>query len=143
LIRRASVRTGLSNDDIDRMVSSLPGSLPPIPDTVELVKTLRGKGHKLFILSTMPFMSIEYVEKEYPFFHLFEGIVISCKVKMIKPEPEIYRHIMAKYNLQAKNTIFIDVSEENVRAASSLGIQSMRFLGASQCEKELEKIGCI
>jgi hypothetical protein len=32
---------------------------------------------------------IEYLEKAYTFWEVFEGGVISCRVHLIKPEPEI------------------------------------------------------
>ena len=143
IVRRASVRTGLTITEIDRMITSIPRSLLPIPETIKLINALKEKGHKLFILSNIPFMSIEYVEKEYPFFNLFEGIIVSCRVNMIKPEPEIYKHLLSKYNLHTNETIFIDDSDINVNAASSLGVRSIKFNNPSQCENELKDIGCI
>jgi putative hydrolase of the HAD superfamily len=125
------------------MITSIPSSLLPIPETVKLIYSLKEKGHKLFILSNIPFISIEYVEKEYPFFSLFEGVIVSCRVNMIKPEPEIYKHLLCKYSLQIENTIFIDDSDKNISVASSLGIRTIKFHNPSQCEYELKNIGCI
>ncbi len=142
-VKRASDRTGLSTAEIDRMIAFIPGSLQPIADTVKLIHSAKEKGHKLYILSNIPFFSIEYVEKEYPFFDLFEGVVVSCRVRMIKPEPEIYKHLLSKYNLQIDDTIFIDDTDRNIDAAASLGIYSIKFDNPCQCECELKNIGCL
>ncbi len=141
IIRRSSERTGLPVGEVDRMVSSIPGSLLPIPETIKIIESLKRKGHRLFALSNIPFMSIEYVEKEYSFFDWFEGMVVSCRVGMIKPEPGIFRYALDKYNLRKADTLFIDDSETNVRAAAELGIRSVLFTGPQQCESELQIAG--
>lgn len=143
IVQRASDRTGLSINEIDRMITSIPSTLQPIPDTIKLITMLKEKGHKLFILSNIPFMSIEYVEKKYPIFNLFEGIIVSCRVNMIKPEPEIFMYLVYKYSLQMGNTIFIDDSDNNLNVASKLGIRSIKFINPGQCEYDLRIIGCI
>jgi putative hydrolase of the HAD superfamily len=143
IIQRSSARTGLPIAQIGSMITSIPGTLLPIPGTIKIIRSLKGKGHRLFILSNMPFMSIDYVEPKYPFFNLFEGKIISCRVNMIKPDPEIYIHLLTKFNVRLESTIFIDDSDINIRAAEKLGIRSIQFINPKQCEFELIHAGCL
>ena len=67
-----------------------------------------------------------------------DGGVFSCYVQLIKPDPEIYRTLMDKYDLKAEECVFIDDREENVVAARELGMQAIRFENYAQARGELE-----
>ncbi len=142
-IRRAALRTGFTFDEIDRMVAHIPGSLLPVPETVQVVKKVKEKGHRMFSLTNIPIFSMEYVENAYPFFSLFEEVIASCRVHMIKPEPDIYKFTLEKYGLQTEDTIFIDDSKNNIDTAVSLGIRSIHFKDPVQLEEELICVGCL
>ena len=66
----------------------------------------------------------------------FDGQVVSCDIKMIKPEFGIYNHLLDKYNLKADETVFIDNSICNVEAAICLGIKGIVFHNDWQEVKE-------
>ena len=50
---------------------------------------------------------------------MFDGKVISCRLKLCKPEAGIYEHVLRTYALEAKDTLFIDDVEKNLDAAGS------------------------
>lgn len=51
--------------------------------------------------------SIAYLEQAYTFWEVFMGVVISCGVQLIKPEPAIYACLLKQYGLEASHTAFI------------------------------------
>ena len=136
-IARGAQRTGLPPADIERLLRAVPPSLEPFPDTVALLRKLKARGYPLYCLSNMHFASIEHLEATHDFFALFDGKVISCRLNFCKPEPEIYRHLLATYGLQPSRTVFIDDVEANTAAAAKLGMRTIRFESAAQCEREL------
>lgn len=142
-VQNASVRTGLSRDRIRDMLDSTPASLTPKEETIDLILKLKEKGHRLFVLSNMHHDSMDYLEETYDFFELFEDKVASCRVNLVKPEPEIYRHLLTEYGLVPAETVFIDDMKENVEAAAAEGIHPIHFSSVRQCEKELESLDCI
>jgi putative hydrolase of the HAD superfamily len=83
--------------------------------------------------------SISYLEKQYKIWDMFDGIVISSRIQKVKPEIAIYEHLLTKYQLQASETIFIDDTSENLTAASSIGIQTIKFVNSHQCKRDLAK----
>jgi len=91
----------------------------------------------------MQVASIAYLERRHDIFELFDGAVISCRVHKVKPEPEIYQHLLNQYQLDAGDTVFIDDMPENLETASSLGIQPIRFLDPAQCRRALEDMNCV
>jgi len=141
-IARAALRTGLPVARIDTLFRQVPLSLVAIPGTIELLHRLKERGHRLFVLSNMHLASIEHLETVYTFWKLFDGIVVSCRIQMIKPEPGIYAHILQKYDLDAKETVFIDDTPVNLEAAAKFGIRTIRFENPEQCGMRLRELNC-
>ncbi len=137
---RGAQRTGLPRADIERLLNEVPHSLTPIHETIELIRSLHGSGCPLYVLSNMHFASIAHLEKTYDIWDMFDGTVISCRIEKIKPEPGIYEHLLDKHQLDAYETVFIDDMSENLEAASSLGIRTIKFLDASQCRHDLVEL---
>jgi putative hydrolase of the HAD superfamily len=142
-VKRCAVRTGLSPEYITQFMESVPPYLIPKAETIELMDSLKKKGHRLFCLSNMHAASIKYLEKTYSFLNIFEGIVVSCRVNMVKPDPRIFKHLLSTYHFEPAQTVFIDDSAANIEAAENMGIKTILFKDAAQCLKTLESIGCI
>jgi putative hydrolase of the HAD superfamily len=142
-IRRAARRTGIDESEITRLLHQVPPSLVVFPETVELLYRLKRKGYPLYCLSNMHFASIEYLERMHTFWDVFEGIVISCRLRLCKPEPGIYEHLLRAHGLRAGETLFIDDVQKNLDGAAQFGIRTLRFENAAQCERELRALGVI
>jgi epoxide hydrolase-like predicted phosphatase len=142
-IKRATARTGLDISKVDALIRLVPSMLLPIQGTVSLLQRLKEKGHKLFVLSNMHKDSIEYLESTNTFLTIFDGMVISCRLNMIKPEQQIFHYLLDIYHLIPSETVFIDDMEINTIAASKLGIITIKFENPSQCESQLKAIGCL
>jgi putative hydrolase of the HAD superfamily len=140
-IVRASQRTEVALEEMRRLVHTVPQSLTLFPDTVDLLYRLKRQGYPLYCLSNMHFASIEYLESEHTFWDVFDGRVISCRLQLCKPEPAIYKHLLQTYALRASETVFIDDVQKNLDAAEELGIRTVRFQNAPQCERDLRALG--
>lgn len=140
---RAAARTGLSPDNVSAFLRRVPASLVAIPETVDLLYRLKARGHRMFCLSNMQGASIEYLERTYTFWEVFEGVVISCRVHLIKPEPAIYAHLLEKHGITGADTVFIDDTVVNLDAAARFGIRGIRFEHPAQCEARLVALGCL
>lgn len=142
-IERAAKRIGLPEADIEKFLQQVPPALVPIPAMVDLLYRLKANGHRLFCLSNMHVASIEYLESAYTFWEVFEGVVVSCRLQLCKPEAAIYGYLLETYGLNANDTVFIDDTPENLTAAADLGLHALRFESPAQCERELKVLGCI
>ena len=142
-IVRAAHRTGLSARDIAQFFAQMSAAWGPIAGTVDLLHRLHTQGHPLFCLSNMHVASIAYLEQTYTFWDVFTGVVISCRVQLIKPEPAIYAYLLAQYGLAASQTVFIDDTVVNLEAAAQLGIQTIQSENPEQCTRQLQALGCI
>jgi putative hydrolase of the HAD superfamily len=142
-IDNGTSRTGLPRDDIERLLNAVPHFLVPIQDTIEMIRDIRESNNKFFVLSNMHIASIAHLEKKHKIWDMFDGIVISSRINKVKPEFEIYEHLLTTYELNAADTVFIDDMNENLAAASRLGIQTIRFVDADQCRQDLMGLGCV
>ena len=140
-IARAAQRTGISTEAMQRLLHAVPSSLVVFPETVELLYRLKRHGYPLYCLSNMHFASIEYLESQHAFWEVFAGRVISCRLQLCKPERGIYEHLLESYALEPQQTVFIDDVQKNLDAAAGVGIRTIRFENAAQCERELARLG--
>ena len=136
-IVRGASRTGLPHEDIEKLLNEVPRSLTPIQGTIELIRSMGGSNNRFFVLSNMHVASFSYLENKYKIWDMFDGIVISSRIQKVKPEIAIYVHLLTEYQLKASETIFIDDTSENLTAASSIGIQTIKFVDSSQCKRDL------
>jgi 2-haloacid dehalogenase len=76
---------------------------------------------------------------EFPFLcEVFDGIVVSGREGVAKPDPRIFEILSSRYGLEPTTTVFIDDSPKNVAAATTLGYQAHLFTNAPTLEAWLK-----
>jgi len=100
---------------------------------------LKKQGYKLAILSDQWHLSKKaHLAKEFP--KLFKPIILSCDVGARKPNIKIYKLVLKKLKVPAKNCLFIDNQEWNIKPAKKLGMKTILFKNNKQLFKEFDKI---
>ena len=65
----------------------------PIPETIELIKHLK-KNYPIYLISNINELHHQHLHSKYPqVFDLFNGLILSYKVKSVKPEAAIYESL--------------------------------------------------
>jgi len=139
-ISRADKRCTLGVRRITRVYKETAKHLFPIKEMMDVPKDLNQKGYRLFVLSNHQRHTYEYLVATYDIWDYFEGIVISSHVHMIKPEPEIYEHLIDMYCLAPGNTVFMDDIQINIEVAERLGMRTILFNDPSEGKSELYKM---
>lgn len=101
--------------------------------------TLHGR-YKLALLSNS---ASEYLRDELARYDLekyFDEIVISSEVGLIKPEPEVFEHIMQKLGVRPEECIFTDDNPKNTDAAQKLGIHGIVYTSVPELKRQIEAI---
>lgn len=100
----------------------------PIEGMKELVKELKDNGYNIYLLS-----NASYNQKNYwpnvPGNECFDGTVVSAYVKLVKPQPEIFKYTLDKFGLKAEESLFIDDATLNVEGAIYTGLKGIVFHG--------------
>ncbi len=126
--------------EFEFMMDNVRASLLPLEDSIALLRKL-SKHYKVFALTDNTIEIMAYLKKQYDFWPLFEGIVVSAEVGVLKPSKAIYHHLLDVYQLNAQETIFIDDHLPNVQGAREVGIKAIRFQEIEKCLIELRLLG--
>ena len=86
--------------------------------------------YKQAILSNAVPSLLETLRDRFQIAHLFEVIIISASIRVMKPDSRAYRAVLDALRLGAEETIFIDDLSANVRGAKQVGMHAIHFQGA-------------
>ena len=116
---------------------------PAIDGTVEILRELRADGVACFALSNWNADTYAMVEDIHEFLGWFDGVVLSGREGITKPDPEIYRRLLEHHALDAESVFFVDDSPVNVDAARRLGMDAELFTGADDLRLALQARGLL
>lgn len=120
----------------DRWTEMLDGA---IEGTVEILKEFHeSKRYRLYALTNWSDELFHHAIERFEFLELFEGIVVSGREFMKKPDLRIYHLTLNRYNIEAETAVFIDDSQRNIDAAKQLNIHGIHFKSPEQLRKDLE-----
>lgn len=110
-------------------------------DMVNWARQLGTAGMKVGLLSNMHPDMVAHCRKDFAWLRSFDFLTFSGEVRMIKPEPPIYEHILRDLGVTAQEALFFDDREINVQAARALGMTAIRVQSMAQLRGDLQKTG--
>ena len=123
----------------DRWEKMIKGS---IPQNVAVLRKLKEK-YKLYGLTNWSAETFSIVFGRYSFFRLFDGIVVSGEEKLLKPDHAIFELLLKRYQLEARQSLFIDDNIKNIQAAKEMGFATIHVLENTDLDIELHALGLI
>ncbi|MEM9582250.1 MAG: HAD family phosphatase [Pseudomonadota bacterium] len=100
---------------------------PVIPHSVHLLRALRAKGVPVFALTNFGVENFAYAQTIYAFLNEFDQCYVSGRMKLIKPDPNIYEAMEADCGVAADALLFADDKSENIAAAKARGWNTHLF----------------
>ncbi len=134
-------QSGVDAADLLPFIEAIPDHLQTKTDTAALLPRLQVQGHRLVYLSNMPAPYSQILLEQRAFFSYFEDGIFSGHVGQIKPEHPIFALAETQFDLTPSQTVLIDDNAHNIATAQARGWQTIRFLDAAQCERELQASG--
>ncbi len=129
---RERYQTHISNNVFDACWNAMILDFPI--ERINLLKKLRSRGQKIFLLSNINHLHELAVEEsfrrlglEFDFFDLFDRAYYSHHIGLRKPSPEVFHHVLNDNKLVHDRTCFIDDSLQHILTARSLGIDSIHL----------------
>jgi len=83
----------------------------------------------------------EGARKTFPFLDSFDGIVVSGRERLLKPDAAIYNLFLDRHGLKAGDCIFIDDSVANVAGARAVGMHGHHFVASEGLARDLRAHG--
>ena len=102
-----------------------------IPGMYELVQDLKNRGVGVYGLTNWPAETFTEARRRFRTIGSIENYVVSSSVRLVKPDPAVYRLLLSKYSLKPEECLFIDDREDNVNAAIRLGMSGIVYPGSA------------
>ena len=129
------------HDAARKLVSMWDRPILPIEGMYELIEELKANGYGIYLLSNASYRQHDYwprVEAS----RFFDGTLISADEKVVKPQPEIYRLLLERFDLTAEECFFVDDVPSNIEGAFYCGIPGAVFHGdAALLRRDLRAAG--
>ncbi len=101
---------------------------------------LKNRGYKIYLLSNFSGDHFDYINEAFSFFGLEDGMVISYREKVLKPEARIYNILFERYKLNPKECVFLDDTPANIKGSEAVGMKGIVFTGFEEGSRMLEDI---
>jgi HAD superfamily hydrolase (TIGR01509 family) len=114
------------------------------PRRLEIIQAL-GEKYRIYLLSNTNKIHTDYYNEylkgmfNIDYRKLFRKAYYSFELGLKKPDIKIFEHVLSDSCLDPSRTLFIDDTELNVDAASSLGILSLHLNQKNALEKIFQK----
>lgn len=108
-------------------------------DLLEKIKAYR-KRYKTALLSNNSDVLRPMLETRWKVDGAFDEIIISCEVKMVKPDARIFNLTLARLGVKKDEAVLIDDREVNVKGAQQFGLHTVFFKNKAQALSELEAL---
>ena len=102
---------------------------------------LKDRGLLTGILSNMGDSVLANMERSFDWLHRFDVLVWSFQLRMSKPDPAIYRHILEELGTEPEEVLFLDDRLINVEAAQALGMKAIQFSTVERLRSDLIAAG--
>jgi putative hydrolase of the HAD superfamily len=104
-------------------------------------RQLKRRGLLTGILSNMGDNVLDLMKREFDWLPRFDVLVWSYQLRMAKPDPAIYRHLLRELGTRPEETLFLDDKLVNVEAAQALGMNAIQFSTVDRLRADLTAAG--
>lgn len=116
----------------------------PIQETVEIYKQLKqNPSYKFYALTNWSAETFPIALERFDFLQWFDGRLVSGEEKTRKPFLDFYQKLLDKFYIDSSKAVFIDDNLRNVKAAQSLGIESIHFTDPDDLKIRLTQLGLL
>ena len=95
-------------------------------EILNILRDLKNKKYSIYLLSNNNKETADYL-RTLDFYQYIDGDVYSCDYNTVKPNIEIYKILLNKYNLITKECLFIDDDQNNIETATKLGFKTIKY----------------
>lgn len=115
--------------------------LGPIAEGHDLLDRVVAAGIPAYGLTNWSGETYDRTAPALTFLQHLRYVAVSGHLGMIKPEPEIYHHLLERIGRPPKNCLFIDDSAANVATARQIGMKAVQFRNDGSALSEARALG--
>ena len=111
------------------------------PEMLAWQLRLKERGMRTAILSNMGDNVLANMQRTFDWLPRFDVLVWSYQLRMAKPEPAIYLHVLKELDVRPEEALFLDDKLVNVEAARALGMIALEFSTVEKLRRDLVAAG--
>jgi putative hydrolase of the HAD superfamily len=108
-------------------------------ELAELIRTLRAEGVPVALLSNDTAELLRPRLAQLGITDLFNPLVISSEIGVMKPHADAYHAVLQSLNLSAGQAVFIDDMAVNIAGAETVGLTGIHYVGGMALEPMIRK----
>jgi 2-haloacid dehalogenase len=112
-----------------------------IEDSLAILQSLQRQRVPNYAITNFSAEKFDESRTRFPFLDSFDGIVVSGREWLLKPDPAIYRLLLDRYRLAAEDCLFIDDALKNVDGAKAVGMHAHHFTSPAELANALRSHG--
>lgn len=124
-------------DAVRKVFSDMKGIVRRFEYTDEWIESLKEQNIRVLYLSNISKTLYNDCEEELNFISDMDGGILSFEEKCSKPDSEIYKKLINKYNLEPDACIFVDDRQANIKAAANNGLNGIYFNSYDEASREI------
>ena len=128
-------RWNITPDELQHLIRK---GFKEIPGTRSIISDLKRNGYRIGLLSVHAREWIDFCESTFRYHDLFDEVCYSFELGICKPDGRAYQAILSRLVAQPEESLFVDDLQENLDAAASLGMPTIRFTTAQQLLNDLK-----
>lgn len=125
----------------ERWPQMLKGEISPVVEIFRYFKS--HSDYKTYALSNWSNQTFPIAEERFDFLKEFDGVILSGKEKVIKPDPEIFHRLLNQFQLKAEQCLFIDDNLDNVKSALDLNFLALHYHNPLSLKHQLRQLGVL
>jgi len=134
-INKVAQKTGADPASIQNLYETESINLHLISYIDELHKT-----YKTALLTNGHFEFLEPRLEATQLNSIFDTVIISSRLGLVKPDPKIYEHTLKTLGVEAREAVLIDDISRNVSGAETIGMHAILYQDFSQLQQELSTL---
>ena len=116
---------------VENLVANWTSHMPPVEGIEPVIAEIKASGKGLYLLSNFN-KRLRGELHLAPSLLLFDGLVISGEIGLVKPNTDIYEYLLEKHGLDASECLFVDDRADNIEAGEKVGIKGYLFDGDAE-----------
>jgi epoxide hydrolase-like predicted phosphatase len=128
----------VSRQEADKIIEAFFSGDRADKTLLDLLRSLRPE-RKVGLISNAWSGLRAFITKQ-KFEDVFDEMIVSAEVGLVKPDPRIYRLALEKLGTQPEESVFLDDVLVNVEAARSVGMSAIQFTQPEKALEELKKL---
>ncbi len=122
----------------ERWLETLDGA---VEGSVAILAELQAQRIPTYAITNFSGEKFVEASRHFPFLARFDGIVISARERLLKPDRRIYELLCSRHGLAPADCLFIDDNSLNVEGARAVGMRGHHFTAPERLRVELKATG--